>query len=176
MPGERVVSAGALAATIVISGLIFLVWGYDLLLLGSMTGSDPAGDDIGQALAALAMGVLWVLLGVLTLIAIVKGCLPTAVAMAAGLGVALSGLAASAVLGLLARPGVPPFLWPLVIPAGVPPLVVAFAFWALLPRQHVVPSVVLLNLLFLVALVTSVLVVTLPAAIILWNEPDMDLG
>jgi len=40
----------------------------------------------------------------------------------------------------------------------------------------VVPSVVLLNLLFLVALVTSVLVVTLPAAIILWNEPDMDLG
>ena len=140
MLGERVVSAGALAATIVISGLIFLVWGYDLLLLGSMTGSDPAGDDIGQALAALAMGVLWVLLGVLTLIAIVKGCLPTAVAMAAGLGVALSGLAASAVLGLLARPGVPPFLWPLVIPAGVPPLVVAFAFWALLPSLRAMLS------------------------------------
>ena len=55
-------------------------------------------------------------------------------------------------------------------------IMLALAFWALLPRQHVVPSVVLLNLLFLVALVTSVLVVTLPAAIILWNEPDMDLG
>ncbi len=50
------------------------------------------------------------------------------------------------------------------------------AFWALFPRQHVIPAPVMLNLLFMVALVTTVLVVTLPAAIILWTEPDMDLG
>jgi hypothetical protein len=33
-----------------------------------------------------------------------------------------------------------------------------------------------LNGIYAIALITSVLVVTLPAAIILWTEPDMDLG
>jgi hypothetical protein len=33
-----------------------------------------------------------------------------------------------------------------------------------------------LNVIYAVALIAAMLVVTLPAAIILWNEPDMDLG
>ena len=45
-------------------------------------------------------------------------------------------------LEFLARPHIPPFLWPIAIPELVPPLVVAFCFWALLPSTHVrVPAV-----------------------------------
>jgi hypothetical protein len=33
-----------------------------------------------------------------------------------------------------------------------------------------------LNVIYAIALIGSMLVVTLPAAIILWNEPDIDLG
>ena len=55
-------------------------------------------------------------------------------------------------------------------------VMLALAFWALEPRQHLVPAKVLQDMLFLVALITSVLVMTLPAAIILWTEPDIDLG
>jgi hypothetical protein len=33
-----------------------------------------------------------------------------------------------------------------------------------------------LNLIYAMALIGSMLVVTLPAAIILWTEPDIDLG
>jgi len=50
------------------------------------------------------------------------------------------------------------------------------AFWALKPQQHLISQEILLNLLFLVALITSVMAITLPAAIILWTEPDIDLG
>jgi hypothetical protein len=50
------------------------------------------------------------------------------------------------------------------------------AFWGLGPRQFVIPARVLQNVLFFVALITCVMYMTLPAAIILWNEPDMDLG
>jgi len=55
-------------------------------------------------------------------------------------------------------------------------VMLALAFWALEPRQHLIPAKVLQDMLFLVALITSVLVMTLPAAIILWTEPDIDLG
>jgi hypothetical protein len=55
-------------------------------------------------------------------------------------------------------------------------VMLALAFWALEPRQHLVPAKVLQDMLFLVALITTVLVMTLPAAIILWTEPDIDLG
>jgi hypothetical protein len=37
------------------------------------------------------------------------------------------------VLALLSRPYQPPHLWPLIIPVAIPPLVVAYCFWSLLP-------------------------------------------
>jgi len=49
-------------------------------------------------------------------------------------------------------------------------------FWAVMPKQRVVSADALQNLLFVAALVTMVLVVTLPSAIILWTEPDVDLS
>ena len=55
-------------------------------------------------------------------------------------------------------------------------VILLLVFWALEPKQHLISAGTLLNLLFMAALVTVVLVATLPSAIILWNEPDMDLG
>lgn len=55
-------------------------------------------------------------------------------------------------------------------------LTLLLAFCAFDPRQQLISEKVLRNVLVLVALMTSVLVLTLPSAIILWNEPDMDAG
>jgi hypothetical protein len=55
-------------------------------------------------------------------------------------------------------------------------LMLLLGFWGLEPRHPLMPPRVLQNVLFFVALLTTVMYVTLPAAIILWNEPDMDLG
>jgi hypothetical protein len=42
---------------------------------------------------------------------------------------------------LLAEPDVAPFIWPIIIPALVPPVVVAYFFWSLLPSiRAVVPA------------------------------------
>jgi peptidoglycan/LPS O-acetylase OafA/YrhL len=59
------------------------------------------------------------------------------------------------------------------------PLAVAFVFvlplaaWAVHP-PHWASVAILLNLILSIALVASVLAVTLPSAIILWTEPDID--
>ncbi len=47
------------------------------------------------------------------------------------------------------------------------------AAWALHPPRFL-PLNAILSLLFVLALVASILTITLPAAIILWNEPDME--
>lgn len=49
------------------------------------------------------------------------------------------------------------------------------AFWSVKPLS-VIPAAVVQNLLLIVALATAVLAITLPSAIILWTEPDIDLS
>jgi hypothetical protein len=134
MPNAAAVtSPGALLACVLVGGPALLLWVYDLALLGSLTGSDPAGNSMTQGFAALAMILLWVLLGVFTLIAAIGGQMPPLSLVAAVLLIPASGIAAGAASELLARPQAPPFLWPMLIPAIVPPLVLGFGLWALLP-------------------------------------------
>ncbi len=78
------------------------------------------------------------LLGILVLIAAVKGEVPPAVLIAALVLILLSGLASGAAMDLLTRPRVMPFRWPIITPALVPPLVIAFCFWALIPSLRAV--------------------------------------
>jgi len=52
-------------------------------------------------------------------------------------------------------------------------LALLLAAWALHPPSWL-PLNAILSLLFVLALVASILTITLPAAIILWNEPDME--
>jgi hypothetical protein len=57
-------------------------------------------------------------------------------AFAALILIPASGIVAMTALGLLSHPDVTPFHWPIIIPALVPPLVVAFCFWALFPSMR----------------------------------------
>jgi hypothetical protein len=45
------------------------------------------------------------------------------------------GFAAMTVAELLAERDVALFMWPIIIPALVPPLIITFCFWALLPSM-----------------------------------------
>jgi hypothetical protein len=67
--------------------------------------------------------------------------MPKSAAIAALLLIPASGFAAITALGLLAQPELSPHLWPIVIPALIPPLVLAYCGWALIPAlRAVVPA------------------------------------
>jgi hypothetical protein len=127
-------SSGAIAAGIVLGALIGLLWALNLATLASLGKSDAAGNAIGEAYAAIQIIALWSLLTVLTVVACVKGSAPKAAKAAALVIVPASGFVAMASADLLARAHLSPFLWPIVIPAAVPPLVVIWCLLAL--RSH----------------------------------------
>ena len=124
-------SSGAIAGGIVLGALIGLLWTLNLATLASLGNSDAAGNAIGEAYAAIQVIALWSLLTVLTVVACFKGVAPKAAKAAALVIVPASGFAAMAAADLLARAYLSPFLWPLVIPAAIPPLVVIWCFLAL---------------------------------------------
>ena len=124
-------SVGVIAAGIVLGIAILLLWGLQLATVVNLGSSDAAGNGLAQAYAAIQMIILWVLLMVLTVLAAAKGAAPKPVVAAALVIVPVSGFVASAAGGLLARPNVAPFLWPIIIPALVPPLIVAWGLFAL---------------------------------------------
>jgi hypothetical protein len=125
--------AGPPIGTVTVAVLVMFVWVVQLATLSDLSASDPAGNGMAQGFAAIEMIVLWLLLAVLVLIAAVKGSLPIAVVIAAVVAILLSGLAAMSALGLLSDPNTAPFLWPIVVSAVVPPLVVLFCLWAVIP-------------------------------------------
>jgi hypothetical protein len=129
-------SGGAIASGIVLGALIGLLWTLNLATLASLGNSDAAGNAIGEAYAAIQIIALWSLLTVLAVVACLKGAAPTAAKAAALVIVPASGFAAMAAADLLARAYLSPFLWPLVIPAVVPPLVVIWCFLALRGRTR----------------------------------------
>lgn len=131
LPAAPKPAVGVIAAGIVLSVVILLLWGLQLATLASFGRSDAAGNGLAEAYAAILMIVLWVLLMVLTILAAARGAAPRPVVVAALAIVPVSGFVASAAVGLLAQPDIAPFRWPVVIPALVPPLIVAWALFAL---------------------------------------------
>jgi hypothetical protein len=153
-------SPGAVAACSVLSAVSLLLWTLLLALLADLAGSDAAGNGLAQAFAAIATIVLWVLLAVLVLISWIKGQIPAPAALAAFILVPASGCAALMAMDLLSRPGVPPHLWPIIIPALVPPLIVAFCFWALVPPlRAVIPAGIAAGVVWGAVLVLGVSIV-----------------
>ena len=136
-------SGGAVTAVGILSVLALLVYAIALATLSDLRGSDAAGNAYAQAFGAIEVIALWLLLAVIAIIAGVKGVMPVPAVLAAVLLVPASGFVTMEALELLSRPHEAPYLWPLVIPAAVPPLVVAYCFWALLPglRAHLSASV-----------------------------------
>jgi hypothetical protein len=124
---------GAAGAGIGLCVAAFVVWALALALLANLSGSDAAGNAFAQAYAAIAVILLWLLVIALAVVAALKGAMPRVAMVAAFILLPASGVVAMEALELLSRPYEPPFLWPIVIPAAVPPLVIGFCFWALLP-------------------------------------------
>jgi hypothetical protein len=108
-----------------------LFWGLALATLADLAGGDAAGNAYAQAYGALEIIVLWGLLAAIAIIAVVKGAIPRLNVLAALILIPVSGFVIFAVLELLSRPAVSPFLWPIVVLALVPPLITALCVWAL---------------------------------------------
>jgi hypothetical protein len=135
MPAAKA-SNGAIAGAIVLGALIGLLWALNLATLASLGNSDAAGNAIGEAYAAIQIIALWLLLTALTVVACVKGAAPKVSKAAALVIVPASGFVAMAAADLLARAHLSPFLWPIAIPAAIPPLVVICCFLALRGRTR----------------------------------------
>lgn len=133
MPDTKPLSEGAVVVAGILSVLALLFYALHVATLASLTGSDPAGNAYAQAYAAVEIIFLWLLLGGVTLIAFFKGDMPRPAAVFAFLLVPASAIVSFEVLTLLTRPAQAPYLWPLIIPVAIPPLVVAYCFWSLLP-------------------------------------------
>jgi hypothetical protein len=129
-------SKGAIVVGIVLSLLALLLWAVQLATLLDLNGSDAAGNSIARAYGALEIIALWVVLAALMILAAVRGAMPRFAAVAALILIPASGYAAMTALELLADPDVSPFIWPIVVPALVPPLSVAFFSWSLLPSMR----------------------------------------
>lgn len=130
------VSAVSVTIVAVLSVIALLLWLIHLSMLNSLTGSDAAGNGMAQGFAAIAIILLWALLALIAIIAFAKGAMPAWAAVAAAVLIPVSGLVTFGVLGLMTAPQLAPYGWPLIIPAAVPPLVIAFCLWALLPGTH----------------------------------------
>jgi hypothetical protein len=131
LPAATKPPVGVIAAGTVLSIVILLLWGLQLATIASLGRSDAAGNGLAAAYAAILTIVLWALLMVLTVLAAARGAAPRPLVIAALVIVPVSGFVASAAAGLLTQPNVAPFLWPIVIPALVPPLIVAWGLFAL---------------------------------------------
>lgn len=150
-------SRGAIVAAVCISLLIALLWIVEVSTLSSLGDSDAAGNGMAEAFAGFEIILLWVLLVVLLVVAGINGAMPWPAAAAAMILLPASGFAAITALGLLADHNTPPYLWPIATPALVPPLVVAFAFWTLVPQPRgAIPAPVAAGLVWGVTLLLCV--------------------
>jgi hypothetical protein len=133
-------SEGGVVTAAALTLLIAVLWPVQLATLSNLAGSDAAGNAVAQAFGAIEVVVLWILLAFLMLLAALVGRPAWPGWLAAAVLVPASAVAALAAVDLLSQPAQAPYLWPLVVPAAVPPLIVAYGWWALLPRlQAVVP-------------------------------------
>jgi hypothetical protein len=130
--------SAALAVALGLSALAILVWLLTLTTLANLTGSDAAGNGLAQAYAAIELIFLWVLLAAVAILTFVKVGIETLAALAAYLLIPASGVVALMTIGLLAEPDVPPYLWPIVIPALIPPLIIGYC--VTLPRLEAKPA------------------------------------
>ncbi len=127
-------SNGATVATIGLGVVALLFWLVSIAILSDLGRSDAAGNAIEQAYAAIALFILWGLLGAMALIVAINGVMPRWVGVAALVLVVGSGFAAFAALDLLSHPFRPPHKWPLVVPVMAPVLIAGFCIGSMLPQ------------------------------------------
>lgn len=129
-------SVAVFVLALILGALALLLWLQTVGLLSELSSSDAAGNGMAQGFAAIGIILLWLALGVLAIIAYAKGSMPGWAALAALVLIPVSCAASFGALDLLTRPSLPPHYWPIVVPALVPLLVIAFCYWALLPSLN----------------------------------------
>jgi hypothetical protein len=125
-----------IAASLGLGALAIVLWVLQLATLADLGRSDAAGDALAQACASVEILALWAVLFVMAAVASLERAVPKVATLAALVLVPASGFAALTALRLLADPDVSPHHWPIVIPALVPPLVLAFCAWASIPSMR----------------------------------------
>jgi hypothetical protein len=131
----------AIIACVILGGLASFIWIGQMATLSDLTGSDAAGNSMSQAFAAIEIILLWLLMAIVLFIACVTSQPPLAAVLPGLLLIPLSGGAALKALELLSSPQSPPYLWPIVVSAVVPPLIALFCVWTLVPlARAVIPA------------------------------------
>lgn len=100
--------------------------------LDDLHGSDAFGNGLAAAFAVICGFVVWVWIGVLVLIAGVKGNMP--VWMGIAMAVLLPASAVTSAIGLDMQRA--DYTWPLIEPLALPPIVAAYALYARLTVVH----------------------------------------
>lgn len=138
MPGP---SRGALVASAVISVFILVIWATLIVTLQGLGQSDAAGNGLAQAYAAAEIALVWGLLAVLLLVTGISGGMAWQIAYGSMALLLVSAFASIQALPLLVDHDSPPFLWPIITPALVPPIVMAFCLCLLFPAaRRAVPT------------------------------------
>lgn len=152
MTDAKPVSTTAAVLGFILSGLCLLLWPLVVAMNSDLGfGGDAAGQGMAQGFAVVADMLLYAMLAGLALCAVLGGAIP-ALGKAILLSlVALGGLMAFAAFDLLQNPSMPPGLWPLLVVAGPPPLIIVFSLWALTPLRRLIAEPVAYGLVFSIA-------------------------
>jgi hypothetical protein len=114
--------------------LSFFLWIFVTYCGLSQHDSDPAGNAMSQAFAALATILLWIFLTLLLLVAVLHGQISSWSVIITLILLPISGLCAFASIYLMGRERT--IKSPIIVPAIVPVLWIAYATWCFFPAIH----------------------------------------
>lgn len=129
--------------SVVVAAVCGLLWLALVATTATLHQSDAAGNGLSYSFAMLEAMALWVLLAVLVLLVAGRAAMPGWAKLTAIVLLPLSGAATLATIELLARqPEVG--RWPMVVPAFIPAMILAYALWATSPalRAAIAPAAV----------------------------------
>ena len=113
-----------------------LAWAALMLNLANLKSSDPAGNGLAQAFAVGIAFVLWALLALAMAVVGLGVGVPGWVLGAALLLLPLSGAAALAGFSIVTARGEDARAWLGIVLVAAPPVILAYAGWAMLPSLH----------------------------------------
>jgi len=121
--------------------LALLLWAALIATFLNLHSSDAAGNGLAQVYAVFNIAALWAVLLVLVIIAMTRAGGPGWMKVAALLLCAASCAAAIGALQLATARGGDDLKWPMVVPFVAPPLLIAYALWAVVPSvQQAAPA------------------------------------